>query len=125
MKELIGTWKLTSFTLSKNGVTEPWRDNVTGTLIYTDNGSMSVAMNSKVHQGDNLFDSILFYSGTWSSDENGDGKVRVHHHIENATELTNIGKTLTRNVDLVGDELELSAEGEYGRASVTWKKRST
>ena len=125
MKELIGTWKLTSFTLSKNGVTEPWRDNVTGTLIYTDNGSMSVAMNSKVHQGDNLFDSILFYSGTWSSDENEDGKVRVHHHIENATELTNIGKTLTRNVDLVGDELELSAEGEYGRASVTWKKRST
>ncbi len=124
MKELIGLWKLTSFTLNKDGVTKAWRDNVTGTLIYTDKGGMSVAMNSTVHQ-DDLFDSILFYSGTWSFDSGRDGKVRVHHHIENATELTNIGKTLTRNVMLAGDELELSAEGAYGRASVTWKRRST
>jgi hypothetical protein len=125
LKELIGSWKLVSFTLSKDGATEPWRHNVTGTLIYTDKGGMSVAMNSTVHPGDNLFDSILFYSGTWSSDTSKDGKVQVHHHIENATELTNIGKTLTRNVALDGDNLELSAEGTYGRASVTWKRRSS
>ncbi len=124
MQELVGSWKLTSFTLSKDGVTDPWREDVTGTLIYTDKGGMSVAMNSKLHPGDDLFDSILFYSGTWSSDSDSHGKIRVHHHIENATDLTNIGKTLTRNVALAGQELELSAEGAYGRASVIWKRKS-
>jgi hypothetical protein len=123
MKELIGTWKLTSFTLTKEGVTSPWRDEVTGTLIYTENGGMSVAMNSKLHSGDSLFDSILFYSGTWSAERSIDGRAKVHHHIENATDLTNIGRTLTRNVSLIEDDLELSAEGDYGRASVTWKRR--
>lgn len=124
MLELVGCWKLTSFTLSKDGVTVPWREDVTGTLIYTDSGAMSVAMNSKLHSGDDLFDSILFYSGTWSSESVSHGMIRVHHHIENATDMTNIGKTLTRNVALSGDELELSAEGAYGRASVTWIRRS-
>ena len=125
MQELIGSWKLTSFTLSKDGLTKPWREDLTGTLIYTDKGAMSVAMNSKLLPGDDLFDSILFYSGTWSSDSNSNGQLQVHHHIENATDLTNIGKTLTRNVALLKHDLELSAEGAYGRASVTWKRRST
>ena len=124
MHALIGRWQLTSFTLSKDGVTQPWRDGVTGTLIYTAEGGMSVAINSHLYPGDDLFDSILFYSGTWSSDADQAGLIRVHHHIDNATDLSNIGKTLTRHVVLSGDDLELSATGDFGRASVTWKRQS-
>jgi len=120
MNTLIGSWKLKSFTLTKDGVTNPWRENVSGTLIYTEKGSMSVAMNSKLYPGDDLFDSILFYSGSWSFELGNDGQAKVHHHIENATDLTNIGKTLTRNMTFHDNNLELSAEGDFGRASVVW-----
>ena len=56
IEQIVGTWKLKKFTISANGKTKPWRENMHGLLMYNSDGYMSVAINSKTD--------VLFYSGT-------------------------------------------------------------
>ena len=51
VEQIIGTWKLKEFTISANGKTKPWRENMHGLLMYNSDGYMSVAINSKTGQG--------------------------------------------------------------------------
>lgn len=92
-------------------------------LIYTDNGYMSVSINREVEnkssiEVQNYFDSILFYSGTFSID-----KDIIKHQVTNASNPTRIGKELIRYAKMDGNILTLTSPKEsFGTAILTWRK---
>lgn len=114
---LIGSWRLTSFTIEKAGETKPWRAYTHGILIYTSDGWMSVAINADdpAYQG---FDNVLFYTGRYSVD--GD---HILHDVTEATDTTRIGQRLVRQFVLTGDVLQITGIGEHWTARLTWKRQ--
>ena len=74
--EIFGSWSLERFDIvSPEGVEKPWGENVSGLLIYSKDGHMSVSINralnkSEPNEAKAIFDSILFYSGTFQIDGN-------------------------------------------------------
>ena len=66
---------------------------------------------------ENAFKAILFYSGRFEVNAKG----QVLHHVEFASDLKRIGKTLTRDATLAKGILTLTARGEYGLARVCWR----
>lgn len=125
MKDRItGTWLLERFLIeSIDGETRDWGKNSQGQLIYTESGYMSVSINKEVEnkssvEAQNYFDSILFYSGTFSVD-----KDVIKHQVTNASNPTRIGKELIRYAKLNENILTLTSPKEsFGRAILTWRK---
>jgi hypothetical protein len=121
----LGTWHLVSFRLeSKDGTRTDWGRDVHGLLIYAATGHMSVSINKAVEadpeQSDeqNLFDSILFYSGTYQVE----GEL-IRHQVTNASNPARIGREMLRYAQLDGDTLTLTTPQEsFGRAILVWKK---
>ena len=122
--ELIGSWNLISFEIEKDGISRPWRDKSHGLLIYTAEGTVSVSINAVLnHQNaimdsKELFDSILFYAGTY---ETSDGNVVVHH-VTNATDPNRIGKDMIRTTRLDGKFLHIEGRGSFGIAKIVWER---
>ncbi len=122
--EICGTWKLDSFEIEDptKRIT-PWGRNVHGLLIYADSGHMSVSINKAIDQDseseiENLFDSILFYSGTYQFD----GSV-IRHQVTNASNPARIGKEMLRFASLEGSVLTLvSPQESFGRAILRWRR---
>ena len=123
--DICGSWKLESFEIEspEKGLT-PWGREVSGLLIYADTGHMSVSINKAIEKDpgqseeQNLFDSILFYSGTYQLD----GEI-IRHQVANASNPTRIGKEMIRYADLAGDLITLKTPQEsFGRATVKWRK---
>ena len=111
---LHGSWKLRSFEIVTEGVSSLWRAKAHGILIYSPYGYMSVSINSE--QGtDEWVDSVLFYAGTYRV-EGG----TVVHDVTNATSASRMGSPMVRAAVLQGDELELSASGDFGKAVLVW-----
>ncbi|MSP19806.1 MAG: hypothetical protein EXR74_09590 [Bdellovibrionales bacterium] len=125
MKNLItGTWSLERFDIeepSKN--IRPWGKNTKGLLIYTSDGHMSVSINRDVENksgqdAKDIFDSILFYSGTYVADSDV-----IRHKVTNASNPSRIGKEMIRYAALDGDRLTLKSPVEsFGQATVVWRK---
>ncbi len=122
--EIIGTWLLESFLIeSPEKEQRNWGTNAQGLLIYTPSGHMSVSINRNVEkksavEAENYFDSILFYSGTFSVD----GKT-VKHQVTQASNPNRIGKEQVRFAKLENNTLTLTSPDEsFGRAILTWKK---
>lgn len=121
---VIGTWELESF-LIENPQNEArnWGSNSQGLLIYTESGHMSVSINKDVEnksavEAQNFFDSILFYSGTYSVD----GET-IKHKVTQASNPKRIGKELIRIATLEGNLLTLISPPEsFGRAILKWRK---
>lgn len=121
---ILGTWLLERFLIeSHDGKTRDWGSNSRGQLIYTDSGRMSVSINKDVEtkssiEAQNIFDSILFYSGSFSVENE-----IIKHHVANASNPNRIGKELIRFAKLDGKILTLtSPEESFGRAILTWRK---
>lgn len=121
---LVGTWLLERFLIENiDGETRDWGRSPNGQLIYTDNGYMSVSINREVEnkssiEAQNYFDSILFYSGTFSID-----KDIIKHQVTNASNPTRIGKELIRYAKMEGNILTLTSPKEsFGTAILTWRK---
>lgn len=121
---LVGTWLLERFLIeSIDGEIRDWGRNSKGQLIYTDDGFMSVSINREVEnktsiEAQNYFDSILFYSGTFTVD-----KDIIKHQVTNASNPTRIGKELVRYAKLDGNVLTLTSPKEsFGTAILTWRK---
>jgi hypothetical protein len=119
-----GTYKLESFEIEENsGYRRPWGKDVHGLLIYTADGYMSVSINKAVetnseNDSKNIFDSILFYSGTYKADEG-----TIAHQVTQASNPQRIGKTLLRYANVDGDKVTLSSPREFfGIAHLTWKR---
>lgn len=122
--QIVGTWLLESFLIeSKQNEKRDWGTNVHGLLIYAPSGHMSVSINKDVEkkstvEAQNYFDSILFYSGTFSVD----GEV-VKHQVAEASNPNRIGKEQIRFAKLENDLLTLTSPDEsFGRAILTWRK---
>ena len=93
-EQLIGSWTLESFAIeSPEGKRSDWGNNVHGLLIYALSGHMSVSINKDVENDpdqsaeQNLFDSILFYSGTYQVEGN-----LIRHQVTQASNPARIGK---------------------------------
>ncbi len=122
--EIVGTWLLESFLIeSKQNEKRDWGVNVHGLLIYTPSGYMSVSINKDVEkkstvEAQNYFDSILFYSGTFSVDAE-----IVKHQVTEASNPNRIGKEQIRFAKLENNLLTLTSPDEsFGRAILTWRK---
>jgi hypothetical protein len=121
---LVGTWLLERFLIENiDGEIRDWGRNSKGQLIYTENGYMSVSINREVEnkssvEAQNYFDSILFYSGTFTVD-----KDIIKHQVKNASNPNRIGKELVRHAKLDGNLLTLTSPKEsFGKAILTWGK---
>lgn len=122
--QIVGTWLLERFLIeSPDGKTRDWGSNSRGQLIYTDSGHMSVSINKDIEskseqEAQNIFDSILFYSGTFTIENE-----TIKHHVTNASNPNRIGKELIRFAKLDGKHLFLTSPLEsFGRAILTWRK---
>lgn len=122
--QIIGSWKLEFFLIEdKQGNTRNWGSNAHGLLIYSDDGHMSVSINKDVEnkssvEAQNIFDSILFYSGTYSV--NGD---TIKHKVNQASNPARIGKEMLRFAKLDNNLMILtSPEESFGRAILKWRK---
>lgn len=121
---LVGVYKLERFEIEETASkVKYWGINSTGLLIYTTDGYMSVSINRDVenkssNEAQNYFDSILFYSGTFTVD-----KDIIKHQVANASNPTRIGKELVRYAKLDGNVLTLTSPKEsFGTAILTWRK---
>lgn len=119
-----GSWSLEAFDLEKDGNRRAWGSGLSGLLIYAPTGHMSVSINKAVEndpeqtEAENLFDSILFYSGTYRVE--GD---LIRHHVTNASNPSRIGKEMLRYAKLENDLLTLTTpEESFGRAILVWKR---
>ena len=116
IQDVIGAWKLKSFEIEKEGVSRPWRQNAHGTLIYSEDGYMSVSINSD-HSEDDWLNSLLFYSGTYEVQG-----TTIKHVVLNATNPDRIGNKLIREATFDGKQMSLSAKGPFGHAILNWVK---
>lgn len=118
-----GSWSLLSFDIEKlDKSVASWGQNARGLLVFAPSGHMSVSINRDMGQGDSeaqkIFDSILFYSGTYRIE----GYV-VRHLVQNASNPVRIGKEMIRYASLEGDVLTLKTPQEsFGTATLRWKR---
>ncbi len=121
MKSLHGSWILENFEIEKpDGSKKPWGESMSGLLIYSPDGHMSVSINRKANSEDpnDVLNSVLFYSGTYNVSENS-----IKHQVKNATSLSRIGKEIMRYYKFDDDLLHLyTAKQSFGVAHLTWKK---
>ena len=124
-KSIQGTWLLEAFELeSPEGIRKPWGQAIHGLLIYTPTGHMSVSINKAVENDstqsemENLFDSILFYSGTYQVEG-----TMIRHQVTEASNPSRIGREMLRYAELTGDRVTLTTPQEsFGRAILVWRK---
>lgn len=116
---LVGTWSLESFTIKKEGdAPKTWNEDTTGLIIYTNDGYVSVAINSKTDKSKNLIDTLLFYTGTYIHTKN-----RVYHKVRHATKVERIGQTLERELIVHNDnKISLVGRGSFGVAEIIWTR---
>lgn len=119
----IGSWELRSFEIeSAEKGKRPWGTNTRGLLVYSATGHVSVAINKDIVATGNpdkdLFDSILFYAGTYRVEENV-----VRHQVTIASNPARVGKEMVRFATLDGNDLTIKTPQEsYGTATIVWRK---
>ena len=124
MKNVTGTWELQSFEIEDlQGNRRSWGNGTQGLLLYTNSGHMSVSINKNVEKKSdndtqNIFDSILFYSGSYSVEGN-----IIKHQVTQASSPARIGKEMIRYAELNEDVLTLESPKEsFGKAILKWKR---
>lgn len=124
MKNIVGTWELQSFEIEDlQGNRRSWGNGTQGLLLYTNSGHMSVSINKNVEKksdidAQNIFDSILFYSGSYSVEGN-----IIKHQVTQASNPARIGKEMIRYAELNEDVLTLESPKEsFGKAILKWKR---
>ncbi len=124
VKEIAGSWRLKSFKIeSPEGQIRDWGVDAHGLLIYTLDGFMSVSINRKVQEKsdnrfENLFDSILFYSGTYKIEED-----LIRNKVTEASNPDRIGKEMIRYAKSEGNTITLTTPKEaFGTAILVWQR---
>lgn len=117
--DIAGSWQLKSFDLiDQSGEPRPWRENVSGLLIYTKAQHMSVSINAKDTAYKSPLDNLLFYAGRYEID--GDN---IIHFVENATDASRIGKIIKRDAKLHNNQLTLTGIASSGtRFCLIWQR---
>jgi|GEM_PF-3053232 len=117
---LVGTWRLQSYSILKDGKEIPWCGNPFGIISYFSNGYMAVGINCKDPAGKVVADpkDMVFYTGTYEWKDEG----TLIHHVENSSELSRIGQNLERSARLTGDTVTLTGNGTKGLVKLVWKR---
>ena len=119
-KDLIGTWRLQSYSILEGGKEKPWCDHPFGVISYFSNGYMAVGINCKdaaLKLVENPKD-MVFYTGTYELKD----KNTIIHHVENSSELSRISQHLERTAHLDGETVTLTGKGTKGLVKLVWKK---
>lgn len=123
--DLYGSWTLESFDIEAlDGKVAPWGRNAHGLLLYDKSGNMSASINRALEEKfdvpeKNIFDSILFYSGTYTLHDGNE----IRHQVKNASNPTRIGREMIRYAEFNGSLLTLVTPKEsFGRAILKWRK---
>lgn len=124
LEQVIGTYSLESFILQKSEVEKSdWGTEVHGLLLYTATGHMSVSINKAIESSpdgeiQDIFDSILFYAGTFLVSGN-----EIIHKVTEASNPARVGKSLIRYAKFENGILELASTVEsFGQAILRWRK---
>lgn len=113
--DLVGVWRLVSHeTCSAQGNFKDTGSKAWGSLIYLENGFMSVSINWEEAPVP-----YLFYSGRFEFDEKNQ---LVFHWVENSSQEWRIGKKLERRVKWEAGHLVLTGEASGGTARVVWRR---
>ena len=116
--KIVGLWSIQQFVIiSAESKEINWAEKITGTLLYTENGFMTVSINGYC----NNINKILFYSGWYALKREN----IIEHKVINALDPSRIGQILIREVALNDNVLTMIAYGDYGIAKLIWKKLST
>ncbi len=122
--KVLGAWTLDQFIIEESsGQKRDWGTKAHGLLIYSESGHMSVSINKQVvreseNKYEDLFDSILFYAGTYKVDGNV-----ISHRVTEASNPDRIGKDMIRYCEINGDCITLTTPQEsFGKAILVWKK---
>lgn len=120
----VGTWSLQDFVIHpKEGPQRPWGQSITGLLVYSESGHVSVSINRAVDESDSnkdqaILNSVLFYAGTYSV-EGG----TILHKVTQATNPQRIGREMIRYAKLEDTTLTLTTPDEdFGKAILIWRK---
>lgn len=122
--DLVGVWKLERFIVHReNGEAFEWPGAQNGTLIYTDDGYVSVAQNRQALANPSEADQARtanFYTGTYRAElEQG----RVLHTPLQASVPAIIGIPAERTVELDSNgQLWLSGVGLKERVTLVWRR---
>jgi hypothetical protein len=135
---LLGGWVLVTFeaTLPGGRVVNPMGKSVTGTILYSDNGLVSVnlarggrerASSTFWHAADDaitgpLARAYMAYSGRFEVDES---RQVARHHFDMCLDPALIGTLQERHVRFEGDTLELSvieAAGSENPGRLLWRR---
>ena len=119
-KDVVGTWRLESYTILDGAKEKPWCGNPYGIISYFSNGYMAVGINCKDEGGAIVTDpkDMVFYTGTYEIK----GDRTLLHHVENSSDVTRIGKQLERTAELKNDRITLTGMGTKGLVKLIWKK---
>jgi len=119
-RDLVGTWRLQSYTILEDGKEKPWCVAPFGIISYYANGYMAVGINCRDAAGQLVANpkDMVFYTGTYDI-QNGN---TVVHHVENSSELSRISQHLERSAELKGDVVTLTGKGTKGLVKLVWKK---
>jgi hypothetical protein len=125
MNDLVGVWELKEYVVTSDAGTEvPWCSEPFGMLIYTASGHMSVAINCRgapqAEAPSKPFNDRLLYAGTYTVT----GASEVVHHIQNTSQLDQLGDSVTRTFELKGSRLVLSGKPFKGRRAfrIVWTR---
>lgn len=119
LRSLIGTWELVRHgRFDAKGQYHPTGEQMTGRLLYAQDGSMSVLI-TKVPEPAQLSD-LIAYSGTFSIE--GD---KVLHHVLISPYPDRVNKTGIRLASFSGKDLILGTEPDgEGRFEIVWRRVS-
>lgn len=137
--DLIGSWRLSAWDITQpdGRISRPFGEEPDGLITYGADGVMTATVCRRERAGFNgasprtadeaaksaAFDSYFHYAGRWRFD----GAV-VHHEVEFSLNPDFVGSTQSRNVDLTGATLTLSADEDIPGAGVrrhalVWTRR--
>lgn len=122
-KALLGVWDLQTFEITDpSGKTTPWAREVTGKLLYSEGGYVSVSINGSIESAqptlEEVFDSLLFYCATFEVSPEG----LLIHRVCNASDRNRVGRVMERTYSIQGDEFEVISRGAYGVARNVWRR---
>jgi hypothetical protein len=123
-EDLIGVWSLEEFhIIRESGELFKWPGKQNGTLIYTDNGYVSVAQNRDPLPEPTEEDKkrvANFYTAKYELDlENN----RVFHTALQSSVISIIGSRMERQINIMSDGiLELSGLGLKEKVTLYWSK---
>ena len=120
IEEIFGSWALVSFSNFSDDDNEiPWREFLSGRLIYAPTGIVSVAINRREKPiAGKAVERNSFYSGTFRLVNSE----TIEHCVEQSSDSKRVGDKYLRNFRLEANTLALEGDGLTGKVRLVWRR---